>query len=919
MAVLIGFVGFCLGPSLVGTRTLISVDTLSAYFPWMANGGNIDAGHEVCSSDTIDAVMPGIAHVRSQLFSGHLASWQNVVSGGGTLSSVPSLGLLDPLSLPYFVLPLWLAPAFVALLSFIVAVGGTFLFLRRLTVSRPAAMLAGLIFSTSGFMVMWTNWPQTRVAALIPALFWAVERLVQRTKVTDAILVAAVIASMIFGGFPAVTGYALYLATAYLLVRVVVLYRSRLRDAWRTVGLAATGVVLGAALTAVQLLPFLSFYRETNFAYRAGEASAGLPLTGLITLVAPNANGLCIIGKTTQGNVIETVAFVGAAAMVLAVAGAAFGFGSQRRLTRGFVGFFVAAATVIVVLGWLSPTARLAVAHLPAFADNFIGRIRSVLGFVLAVLAAIGFDWLTLRRKRGQATLGQRAGRGIWAALVGAGVVVLGLVVAWRFRHDALVGHYWTEQWPTLWIPGVLLVAALAVAGLSRIRHRWTQIGAFILMPLLVAGQGAQFFHTVLPGDSRQDFYPDTPAHQFLASHLGHDRFTSSGGTMLPATALYYNLRTPTGHAFIEPAWQDLLTRVDPKVMVAPTYSTFSVAMSPATVGTEPILDRMGVKYFVAASPTLNGNVLPLPVATGVLDVGAGPARCTIPSQPLRGVTFELAHTLLAVDHVKGETLHVTVETNGRTISSGRYMGSQIPASTPISVAVAGEDLARDGTASVTISETGGRGDVTLVTHDGQVACAAVTPVADHLKVVYADPGTIIYQRLDALPRIRWASRTAVIPSATARVAALAQGVPADEVVLNAPGPAAVGRNARVDIGADSGDKISADVSAGGGGYLVVADAMQQPGWSVTVDGKSARLVPADDAMVAVFVPAGQHRVHFEYRAPGQRTGAAVSAVALLVALALLIWEWRRPRGHLQQRRPPQHRRRRLLRSPLGR
>ena len=68
--------------------------------------------------------MPGIAYVRAQIFSGHLASWQSLVGGVDHFRASPDLGLLDPLSLPYFVLPLWLAPAFVVLLTWIVAIGG---------------------------------------------------------------------------------------------------------------------------------------------------------------------------------------------------------------------------------------------------------------------------------------------------------------------------------------------------------------------------------------------------------------------------------------------------------------------------------------------------------------------------------------------------------------------------------------------------------------------------------------------------------------------------------------------------------------------------------------------------------------------------------------------------------------------------
>ena len=45
-------------------------------------------------------------------------------------------------------------------------------FLRRHGLTRAAGVLAGIVFAASGYMMMWTNWPQTRVGAFIPLLFW---------------------------------------------------------------------------------------------------------------------------------------------------------------------------------------------------------------------------------------------------------------------------------------------------------------------------------------------------------------------------------------------------------------------------------------------------------------------------------------------------------------------------------------------------------------------------------------------------------------------------------------------------------------------------------------------------------------------------------------------------------------------------
>jgi hypothetical protein len=898
-AVVAGFVAFCMGPALVGAKTLLSVNLLSNFYPWISLHGDNLPGHESCTGDTVDAVMPQIAAARSALYSGHILDWQSVIGGGGPLLGVPDAGLLDPLSLPYFILPLWMAPAFVALLELLVGIGGTFLFLRLHRMSRPASMLAGLIFVTSGFMVMWSNWPQTRVAALIPAVFWSVERLIQRTRLRDTVLVAVVIASMLLGGFPQVTGFTLYLASGYLVVRVILLHRRALGQAVRTIALAAGGLVLGVLLAGVQMLPFLYFFTHSDLGYRTGDAKLGLPLSGLLTLFAPNSYGLCVFPQATRGttNPVELVAYVGAGALILAIAGAAFGW--RRRSTSGagddsagtgLRGYFVAATVVIVALGWASPTARSIAAGLPVFADNFIGRIRSVLGFGLAVLAGIGFDWMTSVRTSGERSVN-------WVRALWAGAVMLlsagtGLLVLRQAHRSAYSGGYWPALERALRVPALLLVVAVIVVALSRLRITGLQTAAFLILPVLVAAQGAQFFHTVLPGDSKANFYPDTPTHQYLAKHLGHDSFASSARTMYTATALYYGLRTPTGHLFITPTWQALLQKVDPHVLSTPTFSDFTAALNDTTIADQPILDRLGVKYFVLPPSEVAGVGQALPSLDGTEVAPSGEPACTIPGQPIRGVRFEVARSMTAANATRGITLDVTIRNGDTAVDSGIFLASSVAAGTTETVAVAGESLnAGDGPLTVSIRAVGATSALVLGSHQGQVACSAISPAPDGLRLVFADSGSVIYQRLTALPRIRWEPTATVIADQSARLAALEHGVAPQEVVLSAPGPLGSGQPATVQIGSDIGGHISAEVHADGGGYLVVADSMQQPGWSVTVDGKAAHLVDADEAIVAVYVPAGDHNVDFDYRTPGQAAGLVMSAVALLLIVVVLGWD----------------------------
>lgn len=907
--VVFGFVACTLGPSLLGMRSLISVHLLTGYLPWRANGVHTPT-HEGCTGDTIDAWMPQIAYTREQWFSGHLGNWQSLVSGGSPNASVPNAGLLDPLSLPYFVLPLWLAPAYVKLLEFAAAIGGTVLFLRRVGASRAAGLLAGIVFAASGFMVVWTNWPQTRVAALVPLLFWAVERLVQRHRPGDVGLIALVVASMFLGGFPAVTGYALYFAGLYLLWRVVQMHRAELRLGLQVVGAGAAGIVLGLMLAAVQLLPFAAFYAATDFNYRASESMQYLHLSTLLTVVAPESHGLCAGTTARHGLIpIEAVTFVGCAAILLAVGGAALVRRRDRGVMPGLPAFFLLASVVTLLLGWGGTPLLPAVQNLPVFAGNFIGRIRALLGFFLAVLAGFGFDALTRACRR--PSLRPRR-EWIRPGVVWAAAALLGAAVLWRSYVEARDGSFIDDVRPTLIAPAIMFAVAAAVCVAALTGSRSARIVAAVVLPLLVAGQSAAFFHRVLPGDRPGDFYPVTAAHDFLLEHVGDDRYDASSMAFYPATSLYYGIRAATGHTFTDQRWLALLAAADPDVRLTPTFTAFTPRVDPRNVGHSPVLDRLAVKYFAFGSPGIAGtSAAPTPTdgsvaaAAGGAGAGGGTVPCTMPGGPIRGLTVTLGDGLTPAVPTDGVTVHAMLAAGGTSLSAGRYLAEGASSGRAVQLAVAGENLPLNTSVRVTFTVSGATGPLSLAASGGHAVCTPIRPIADDLRLVYADASATIYQRLTALPRIRWSSRAIVVPDRHAQVSRLAAGLDPDTVELTRPGPAASGGPVAVSVDSGNGDRIAVTVHAAANGYLTIADAMQQPGWSVTVDGKRAALVPADVAMAAVAVPAGAHRVVFGYDPPHQRLGAALTFAGLLIAAGLFGWDgWiRRRRPHVGKRR----------------
>ncbi len=64
------------------------------------------------------------------------------------------------------------------------------------------------------------------------------------------------------------------------------------------------------------------------------------------------------------------------------------------------------------------------------------------------------------------------------------------------------------------------------------------------------------------------------------------------------------------------------------------------------------------------------------------------------------------------------------------------------------------------------------------------------------------------------------------------------------------------------------------------------------PGWSAAVDGRPADLVPVDEALTGVFVPAGDHQITLQYGSRRFRAGALLSglgAIAILLGVSAKI------------------------------
>ncbi len=933
-------VALSIGPPLLGVGSFHAADMMGTMPPWSEATPYDFRPDNPHVSDTVNAVVPMRASFRDRVWQGDLPLWDPLRGAGEPLAAVPNVGTFSPLTVAYLVAPLWLAPVLTKLLEVVVAAAGTFLLVRRWGLGRPAALVGALAFVNSAFLVVWTNWPQSHVGALVPLAFWAVERAVTSQRHWDVWPLAPIVAVMWLEGFPAVTTYTLVTAGAYALVRVLRTRGVTVAAVARLAALAGA-VCLSLGLAAIQLLPFLRFLEGLGLDYRAGVAGRPLPWEQLATVAVPD-----VLGNPVERvyfaptNYVEGQSWVGVVVLILLVVLVA----GRRRvdLPAGVLTFLGAAGAVGVLLVYFDTPLLAAWGELPLVGPNFIGRFRAVLGLLAAAGAAAGYavlvdtevgprqwrrTWLGLGALAvalgglgwAAASAAATAGHLVYAVMQAAvpvvvgvvAVVVVGAVQSGRRPRPVVLfgaGLVSIAVFPLLGLVAVRLgigtdrvlgalrtmpfglavasVGLVAVAVLAaRTRGDSPRAIVAVGLPLLLAVEAVAFAHPWWARTPTDLFYPPTATHDFLAANLGPDRFAAAGDTLYSGTNSVYGFRSVTAHAFQPPTYREYLRAVEPDAFARSTTFPFLSALD--ETATSPLLDRAATRYWAT------GPLDPLHGTTEVVVAGEEPlvlepgtsATAPLPPGRLRGVTVTMqgAEGLAGLPAIVAEV----VTGDGDVLVRGATRLHRWVPPGPVPVAVVETDVPAGSSLRVRL-DGADSGRVRLASDGERVAHARTVAADDDLRLVHSR-GAVLYERTAALPRIRWAGRAIVVPDAATRLAELASGLDDDVVVLSDGAGDADRTSASLTVREDSGDVVEVELDTAGDGHLVVADGLQS-GWRATLDGGPTEVVAADHAFGAVAVPGGRHVVRLEYDPPGWREGKAVTvwSVVLLAVLAAL-------------------------------
>jgi hypothetical protein len=549
-AALAGVLAILLHESLFMGKGLVPTDALLHTQPW---------NQEVAPSNFILAdqfltFLPTQEFAHQQT---HFALWNPKLCCG-----VPNLGaiqgaLLFPIRLLFSPLGPFSASGPSAFVKLCLAGWFTMMYLRLVGVSRAGAFLAGLVFSLSGFMIVWLGHPHVNCAMWLPLLLYFVEKSFQGGRgnafaapaLRAWVGFAVAFACMILGGHPPTAIHVTIVLGIYFLFRLLEHPRD---EPLRRAGLMAGSLVAGLLLAAPQILPFLEYYRQSSCAASSASLerwSMHLTAASLIHFILPNFLGNPAAGfmdlpdllgwheKDSYGpeNFNERNGYVGILPLFLAAIAIA-----RRRcsLTRFFL--FLVFGSMLVIFG-VPPFAALARA-LPVLRDANETRLLLMVGFSVAVLAGLGWDeWsqMEARRRPLRVAIG-------FLVLVAGTLLCFGLVAGPNIHK--LDAPHWAFLRRQLLIlcGGMIVTFTLAL---------WSARRAGWLPMLLCFGWTAIDLLSVAlgynPSVSRDRYYPMTPAIARLQQDDSIFRIFAGGHMLYPDIAEVFGLSDARGCDFM--------------------------------------------------------------------------------------------------------------------------------------------------------------------------------------------------------------------------------------------------------------------------------------------------------------------------------------------------------------------------------
>lgn len=373
---------------------------------------------DITSSDVTELNFPRRDLLSRSLKEGNIPTWTDLTGNGFPLFDEGQTGVLYPPNLVIFgLLDPVIAYNISVILSFVMGMAFTYMFVRSTGRTRPASLFSAVAFGMSGFFIA-----RIRFMALVNAAVWlplalyGIEKLYRKRSGGYAILSGAAIAMQLLAGWAQYFYYTSLLAAIYFIYR----FRSEILGSVRKI--SSTGArklgalvillllifVVAAALSAAQILPTLRGIDVSNRSEGLSfERSTEFPMAPkhLLMFVLPFHYGNPAVGTYPMTGTQETAslfwencAFSGIVTLVLALL-AIFCLVTKERDVQFWL--FVLVLSIVIALGSSTPVYRLLWRFIPGLnLFRFPQRVLLFSVLALSVLAGRSIDLLASRKKK---------------------------------------------------------------------------------------------------------------------------------------------------------------------------------------------------------------------------------------------------------------------------------------------------------------------------------------------------------------------------------------------------------------------------------------------------------------------------------------------------------------------------------------
>lgn len=322
-------------------------------------------------------------------------------------------------------------------LSFLIASTGTYLFAKKIGLSKAASFFAALIFTFSGFLSVHLNhFNLIQTAALLPFIFWSTHLLWQKPRLKYSLLLAFIFSQQIFAGHFYITFITLLGITVYY---ISLLLSNPCKKSKRIIYFLLS-FVSAFLLSAIQLLPTVELWqlssRQGGLDFNA-VTDYPYPAKHLITFVSPYffgspANGTYPTFNSDWGIFWENTAYIGLVPLFLSLLSIFF---PKNKTAKTFLA--ISAVSMFLVLGKNSPFYFI-FSFFPFSLFRVPSKYLLLTTFSLSILAAFSINRLLNRVKRPA------------VALICLGILFI-LIIAdeYRFSYNyppATPSGWWTSS-----------------------------------------------------------------------------------------------------------------------------------------------------------------------------------------------------------------------------------------------------------------------------------------------------------------------------------------------------------------------------------------------------------------------------------------------------------------------------------------